>query len=342
MPTMPRGKLRPTLEEVKALLAEDRDFLRPVVQAVLQELLEAEMTEALGAEKGERAPLRLGHRSGTYGRTLVTRRRSGAAGAAGPRRPLLDRAVRARPALGEGAGGGAGRDVRPGSTQKVKAITEDLCGHSFSASAISAINVRLDEGLAQFAGRRLDEACPYLILDARYERVREAGVIRSRAVLLAIGIGWDGRRRAARAGGTSCSSSASAGSPALSSSCPTTCRAPAAIVEVLPEAAWQRCYGHFLRNALDYVPRKVGPWGAGSSRPRRGRLPARAAVAGSLSSGGLRPIRGTGAISARPGATSRPGSPSGRRPTPSFATGSRSTSRRRSPSTGCRASTTST
>ena len=49
---MPRGKLRPTLDAVKALLAENRDFVRPVVQAVLQELLEAEMTEALGAEKG--------------------------------------------------------------------------------------------------------------------------------------------------------------------------------------------------------------------------------------------------------------------------------------------------
>jgi Transposase, Mutator family len=46
---------------VKALLAEDRDFLRPLVQAVVQELLEAEMTEALGAEKGERTPARLGH-----------------------------------------------------------------------------------------------------------------------------------------------------------------------------------------------------------------------------------------------------------------------------------------
>ncbi len=49
---MPRGKLRPTLEEVKALLAADRDFLRPLVQTILQELLEAEMTEAVGAEKG--------------------------------------------------------------------------------------------------------------------------------------------------------------------------------------------------------------------------------------------------------------------------------------------------
>jgi putative transposase len=70
---MPRGKLRPTLEEVKALLAADGDFLRPLVQAVLQELLEAEMTEVLGAEKGERSAARLGHRAGDYGRTLITR-----------------------------------------------------------------------------------------------------------------------------------------------------------------------------------------------------------------------------------------------------------------------------
>jgi Transposase, Mutator family len=73
MHTMPRGKLRPTLEEVKALLSEDQDFLRPLVQAVLQELLEAEMTEALGAAKGERPPDRLGYRAGCYPRTLVTR-----------------------------------------------------------------------------------------------------------------------------------------------------------------------------------------------------------------------------------------------------------------------------
>lgn len=70
-------------------------------------------------------------------------------------------------------------DVQGVSTRKVKAITEELCGHRFSASSISAINKQLDASLAQFAGRRLEEACPYLILDARYERVREAGVIRS-------------------------------------------------------------------------------------------------------------------------------------------------------------------
>ena len=52
----PEARLGGRLREVKPLLAADRDLLRPLVQAVVQELLEAEMTEALGAEKGARTP----------------------------------------------------------------------------------------------------------------------------------------------------------------------------------------------------------------------------------------------------------------------------------------------
>jgi len=52
----------------------------------------------------------------------------------------------------------------------VKAITEELCGHAFSASAISEINKTLDAEPAAFAGRRPEEADPYLILDARSRR----------------------------------------------------------------------------------------------------------------------------------------------------------------------------
>jgi putative transposase len=81
------------------------------------------------------------------------------------------------------------------STRKVKAISEELCGHSFSASAISGFNKKLDEELGRFTRRQLDSEYPYLILDARYEKVRENAVIRSRAVLVAIGIDWDGRRQ---------------------------------------------------------------------------------------------------------------------------------------------------
>src|SRR5439155_1426323 len=74
------------------------------------------------------------------------------------------------------------------STRKVKAVTEALCGHSFSASSISAINKSVDEGLHAFAERRLTECYPYLILDARYEKVREAEVIVSQVVLVAVAV----------------------------------------------------------------------------------------------------------------------------------------------------------
>ena len=57
------------------------------------------------------------------------------------------------------------------------------------------VNQKLDVELQQWAARKLDEDYPYLILDARYEKVRENGVICSRAVLVALGINWEERRR---------------------------------------------------------------------------------------------------------------------------------------------------
>ena len=70
------------------------------------------------------------------------------------------------------------------------------CGsHSFSASSVSAVVKKLDGELARFARRRLSEPIPYLILDARYEKVRIDSVIQSQAVLIAIGIDWEGRRQ---------------------------------------------------------------------------------------------------------------------------------------------------
>jgi len=53
--------------DVKAVLVEDEEFLRALVRTAVQEVLEAEMTEALGAEKGERVAGRQGYRSGYYG-----------------------------------------------------------------------------------------------------------------------------------------------------------------------------------------------------------------------------------------------------------------------------------
>ena len=68
------------------------------------------------------------------------------------------------------------------STRKVKAVTEELCGHSVSASTIWRINKRLDKILIAFAERELDEPMPYLIVDVRCEKVRQIGVIHSQAL----------------------------------------------------------------------------------------------------------------------------------------------------------------
>jgi len=193
---MARDKGKPETQNWKELVGGEEDFLRGVVRAVLQEVLESEMDETVQASKGERTPARLVYRSGVYTRSLVTR-----VGALELRVPqdrdgrfstqLFERYQRSEKALVAAL---AEMYVQGVSTRKVKAITEELCGHAFSASSISDINQRLDEQLEQFAKRRLEEEYPYLILDARYERVRQEGTIGSQAVLIALGINWEGRR----------------------------------------------------------------------------------------------------------------------------------------------------
>lgn len=254
----------------KELMAGQEDFLRPLIEEVIQQVLEAEMDEAVGAAKGERTPERRGYRAGYYGRTLITRvgklelrvpqDRQGRF-----RTEVFERYQRSEKAL---VGALTEMYVQGVSTRKVKAITEELCGHEVSASTISRLNQNLDEELERFAGRHLEEPFPYLILDARYEKVREGGVIRSQAVMIAIGVDWEGRRNvlavelANRESQSSwkefCSKLKARGLSGVElviSDDHAGLRK--AIAEVFTEAAWQRCYVHFLRNALDYLPRKA-------------------------------------------------------------------------------------
>lgn len=248
----------------------DRDLMKSLMKEALQEMLEAEMTEFLGAAPSERSQTRSGYRAGYYHRGLVTRigklelrvprERSGEFSTA-----LFERYARSEKALVAAL---AEMYVQGVSTRKVKAITEELCGHSFSASAISAINKSLDEALERFASRQLEEAYPYVILDARYEKVREDGVIRSMAVQIAIGINWEGQRQVLAVETANRESQSSwkdfllrlkarglTGVEFVVSDDHAGLKK--AISEVLCEAAWQRCYVHFLRNALDYQPRKA-------------------------------------------------------------------------------------
>ncbi len=260
-----RGRIN--LQEI---FGANKDSLKELLREVLQEVLEQEMTDVLGAEKGERSPGRLGYRSGYYSRGLVTR-----VGKLELRIPqdrqgqfstqIFERYQRSEKALVSAL---AEMYIQGVSTRKVKAITEELCGHAFSASAISAVNKTLDESLERFAKRPLEEAYPYLVLDARYEKVRQDGVIRSQAVQIAIGINDEGRRQilavelANRESQTSWkevlldlkSRGLRGVEFVVSDDHPGLKRA---IAEVIPEAVWQRCYVHFLRNALDHLPRKA-------------------------------------------------------------------------------------
>ena len=256
-------------KELKGLLNQDRDMLRELVREVVQQTLEAEMEAALGAGKGERTDTRLGYRSGYYSRSLITR-----VGKLELRVPqdrqgrfsteVFERYQRSEKALVSTL---AEMYVQGVSTRKVKTITEELCGYEFSASAVSAIVKRLDGQLSQFAKRRLEDAFPYLILDARYEKIREDGAIRSHAVLIAIGIDWEGRRQILGVELANRETSSSWKEFLLSlkerglrgvelTVSDDHAGLRKAIAEVLPEAIWQRCYVHFLRNCLDHLPRK--------------------------------------------------------------------------------------
>src|SRR5690242_21393775 len=156
-------------KDIVSKVVKEENFLRPLVEQVVQQVLEAEMDETLGAEKSERTPNRLGYRSGYYGRTLVTRvgklelrvpqDRQGRF-----RTEVFERYQRSEKAL---VGALAEMYVQGVSTRKVKEITEQLCGHEFSAATISRVTSKLDEEVERFARRPLEEEYPYVVVDAR-------------------------------------------------------------------------------------------------------------------------------------------------------------------------------
>ncbi len=174
-----KSKRMSAVAQVESLFSTGPDKLKELVKAALEEILEGEMSELLGAEPGERTASRRGYRAGHYSRGLVTR--IGKLELRVPRdrdgrfsTELFERYQRSEKALVSAL---AEMYVQGVSTRKVKAITEELCGHSFSASTISEINKGLDAELKKFALRRLEEPYPYLIVDARYEKVSLTALI---------------------------------------------------------------------------------------------------------------------------------------------------------------------
>ena len=152
------------------------------------------------------------------------------------------------------------------ATRRVKAITEELCGFEVSSSDVSRAAKMLDEELSIWRTRPLG-AFEYLILDARYEKVRRDGSVIDSAVLLAYGIDYDGKRRILgvsvalseqevhwREFLTSLVERGLHGIKLVTSDAHAGLKA--AKKAVFPSIPWQRCQFHLQQNAQSYVPKK--------------------------------------------------------------------------------------
>ena len=159
--------------------------------------MEAEMTEHIGAAPYERAEHRKGHRNGHKTRTLRTR--VGTLNLLVPQdregtfsTRLFSRYQRNEKALVLAL---MQMYVEGVSTRKVKDVTEELCGTSFSKSMVSHLAASLDAELRAWRGRPLGaKAYPYLFVDARYEKARVDHRVVSQGVLVVSAVGEDGFR----------------------------------------------------------------------------------------------------------------------------------------------------
>lgn len=178
-------------------LTDDPDFLKEIVRIALQRFLETEMTEHVGAVPHERTDARRGQRNGYKPRTLRTR--VGALNLLVPqdREGTFSTQLFARYQRNEKALVLALMEmyVEGVSTRKVKDITEELCGTSFSKSLVSRLAGELDAELGRWRSRPLGEkAYPYLFVDARYEKARVDHRIVSEGVLIVYGVNEEGYR----------------------------------------------------------------------------------------------------------------------------------------------------
>src|SRR3954468_17028134 len=181
----------------QSILTDDPDFLRLIVERVIQEVLEAEMTAHLRAEPYERSPERRGYRNGYKPRQLNTRVGTLSLQIPQDRDGTFSTQLFARYQRNEKALVLALMEmyVEGVSTRNVREITEVLCGTSFSKSLVSELAGQLDTELDAWRHRPLAETTyPYLSVDARYEHVRQDGRIVSQGVLIVAGVRADGHR----------------------------------------------------------------------------------------------------------------------------------------------------
>jgi len=266
-------------ELVRKLMGDEHaDVLRETLAWFVRELMEAEVTQQIGAGLHEKAPERTTHRNGYRERSWQTR--AGEVELAIPRLrsgsyfpSFLEPRSRSEKALVAVIQEAYVNGV---STRKVERLVTQLGLSGMSKSAVSRLCAGLDEQVRLFRERPLEGAYPYLWLDAKVEKVREPGGVRHKALVVAYGVHETGRRevigidvgeaeteafwreflRSLRARGLSgvqlCVSDAHEG-------------LKAAIAKVL-SCPWQRCTVHFLRDMLGHCSKAQQPMIAAAIR----------------------------------------------------------------------------
>jgi putative transposase len=253
---------------MEQLIANGSEDMASVFAGLFDLAMRIERERFLGAEHYERTPLRHGYANGTKPKRLdtpagtMTVRVPKTAGHDEPFYPQsLERGRRSTRAVMLAV---AEMYVKGVSTRDAEAVMKEFGIESLSSSQVSRAAKLLDDELEAWRTRPLGEI-RYLIVDARYEKVREGGVVRDAAVLSAIGIGPDERRRVL---GVSCTVSEAEihWRAFLESLLERGMRGVQFVVSddhaglraarkaVLTGATWQRCQFHLAQNAIHHAP----------------------------------------------------------------------------------------
>ena len=253
---------------LQLLTTQGTSSLAEGLRLLLNEAMSQERSAVLQAQPYERSEERLGHANGFKPKSLATR-----VGQIDLRVPqvrngvdfypsALEKGVRSEQALLLAM---AEMYVQGVSTRKVSKIVEELCGHQVSSTQVSACAAKLDVELQLWRERPLG-AFSYIVVDARYEKVRHGGILVDCATLIAMGIGPDGKRtilgvsvalsEAEAHWRTFLTSLVERGLHAVkfivSDAHPGLAAARRA---VFPSVPWQRCQFHLQQNAQAHVPR---------------------------------------------------------------------------------------
>lgn len=261
-----------TTEEWQEALINQPDFLKAMMQSALQKMLDSQFMEFIGALPYERSPERRAVRNGSYQRQLKTRVGSIELNVCRDREgefrtDLFDRYQRSEKALVVSL---LEMYLWGVSTRNVEEIAESLCGFSVSKSQVSDIAKSLDDELDKWRNRKFLEPYKYLVFDARYEKVRQAGRVVSKAVAIAIGITEDGKREVIGSWVIN-SESFEEWDDCIQQLIDRGLRGvtyvvsdqnkglKAAIEKRFQGVVWQRCQVHFMRNFLSKLSKQIQP-----------------------------------------------------------------------------------